>query len=418
MTSPAGAEVAVIGAGIIGLCCALNLQRAGCAVTLFDPNPPGSGASFGNTGLINADAHLPVAIPGMLRNVPRWLADPLGPVTVAPAYAIKAMPWLTRWLLASRAPAVRRGARALRALHSHNHEEYRRLLGAHYPGLIRNSGSVLLLTDLASRAERFGDVIRGELGVEAELLGPDELRALYPDMSPIIKRALFFARNGHTVSPTRLTSTLASLFGKEGGRVERRKVFAIERRADGGADVVAKGATFRASKVVVAAGARSRELLDPLGVKIPLETERGYHLHLTDPNVRLSVPLIYKARGLAMASMEDGLRLAGTVEIAGLDAPPNMRRAHALFNHAKTLFPGLAAASERAWMGFRPSLPDSVAAIGRAPKHEWLFVATGHGHDGMIGAPATGRLIAELVTGAEPHIDPAPYALHRFKGAR
>lgn len=418
MTASPTPNVAVVGAGIVGLCCALNLQRAGRAVTVFDPNPPGSGASFGNTGLINADAHLPVAIPGMLRNVPRWIADPLGPVTVAPAYAFKAAPWLIRWLLASREPAVRRGAGALHALHRRNHEEYRRLLGAHYPGLIRNSGSVLLLPDLPGRAERFGSTIRSELGIEARTLGPDDLRALYPGMSPIVRHALFFPRNGHTVSPARLTSTLACLFATQGGRLERRKVLALDRGAGEGARVVADGATYPASQVVVAAGARSRELLDPLSVRIPLETERGYHLHLTDTNVQLPVPLIYKARGLAMTSMEDGLRLAGTVEIAGLEAPPNMRRAYALKQHAIALFPGLAAGGESAWMGFRPSLPDSVAAIGRAPRHAWLFVATGHGHDGMSGAPATGRLVAELLTGTKPHIDPAPYGLDRFRGAR
>jgi len=410
--------VAVVGAGIVGLCCALHLRRAGREVTIFDPNPPGSGASFGNTGLINADAHLPVAIPGMLRNVPRWLLDPLGAVSVAPRYALTAAPWLIQWLLASREPVALRGARALRALHSRNHEEYRWLLGAQYPDLIRNSGSVLLLSDPPSRAERFADMVRGELGVEAQILDADELRALYPSMSPVVRRALFFARNGHTVSPSRLTSTLAALFTAEGGRFERRKVQALTPLADGGAQVVAEGATFAAAQVVVAAGARTRELLDPLGVRIPLETERGYHLHLTDPNLKLPVPLIYKARGLAMTSMEDGLRLAGTVEIAGLEAPPKMRRAHALIEHAKSLFPSLSAGSEKPWMGFRPSLPDSVAAIGPAPRHGWLFVATGHGHDGMIGAPATGRLISELLTGAQPHIDPAPYGLDRFRGAR
>jgi D-amino-acid dehydrogenase len=167
-------------------------------------------------------------------------------------------------------------------------------------------------------------------------------------------------------------------------------------------------------QVVVAAGATSRALLDPLGVRIPLETERGYHLHLTNPNVELQVPLIFRARGLAMASQEDGLRLAGTVEIAGLEAPPNMGRAKALLAHARALFPDLEFDGQSPWMGFRPSLPDSVAAIGRAPAHNWLFVAVGHGHDGMIGAPATGRLISELLTDTKPHIDPRPYGLERF----
>jgi D-amino-acid dehydrogenase len=416
-SGPNTGSVAVIGAGIVGLACALNLQRAGCTVTIFDPNPPGRGASFGNTGLINADAHMPVAIPGMLRNVPRWLADPMGPVTVRPRYALKAAPWLFRWLLASRASEARRNGRALRALHTHNHEEYRRLLGPRYGDLIRSLGSVLLLDDLPGAAERFGAALRDELGVQADLIGSDDLRQLYPDMAPVIRRALFFPRNGNTVSPTRLTATLAELFVEAGGRFDRRHVARVQ-PANDGIELFPAGSSVRTAIAVVAAGAHSRTLLDPLGVRIPLETERGYHLHLSGPNVTLRVPLIYKARGMAMTSMEDGLRLAGTVEIGGLDAAPDLRRAHALLGHARILFPHLAAGSESPWMGFRPSLPDSVAAIGPAPRIPRLFVATGHGHDGMIGAPATGRLIAELVTGAPPHIDPAPYSLQRFRGAR
>jgi len=162
------------------------------------------------------------------------------------------------------------------------------------------------------------------------------------------------------------------------------------------------------------AGAWSKTLLDPLGVRIPLKTERGYHLQLGAPSIPLALPVIHRALGLAITSMAEGLRLAGTVEIAGLDASPDETRATVLRSHLDELFPGIEAQTRRLWMGFRPSLPDSVAAIGPAAQHPGLFVAVGHGHDGMIGAPSTGRLIAEMVAGVAPYIAAAPYSLARF----
>jgi D-amino-acid dehydrogenase len=173
-------------------------------------------------------------------------------------------------------------------------------------------------------------------------------------------------------------------------------------------------ANRRADIVVVAAGAWSNRLLKPLGAGLPLETERGYHLMLPSPSVELQMPVQMKNRGFAMSPMEHGLRLAGTVEIAGLEAPPDERRARILLTHARALFPDLKGGEPTIWMGYRPSLPDSVPAIGRAKNHAGLFVATGHGHTGMIGGGSTGRLLAEQIVGTPPHIDPMPYSPTRF----
>ena len=408
-------DVAVVGAGIIGLSCAAWLQRHGRAPVLFDAAGLANGASFGTAGLINGDAHLPVALPGMIWRVPGWLRDPHGPVRVRPSYLPRAAPWLLRWLLASRPAAARRGARALHALHRGVFEGYRTMLGeAAFGQLLRQSGGVVLARgERPGKDELFANAIRDELGIGCETLGPERLRELFPGIAPFAKRGLLFPNNGYTLSPHRLVEALFDRIVAERGVLRQERVLKLIPSGDGW-QLLTSRANVIARTVVVCAGAWSRSLLDPLGARIPLDTERGYHLQLGTPSIPIALPIIHRARGLAITPMAEGLRLAGTVEIAGLEAPPDETRAIVLRRHLDELFPGIEADTRRLWMGFRPSLPDSVAAIGPVARHPGLFAAVGHGHDGMIGAPSSGRLIAELVTGARPHLDPAPYGLSRF----
>ena len=409
-------DVAVIGAGIIGLSCAAWLQRSGRKPVLFDAAGVANGASFGTAGLINGDAYLPVALPGMIWRVPGWLRDPHGPVRVRPGYLPRAAPWLVKWLLASRPAAVLRSARALHSLHAQVFDGYRTLLGeASFGQLLRQSGGVVLARgEQPGKDELLANAIRDQLGIVCETLGPERLRELFPGIAPFARRGLLFPNNGYTLSPHRLVDTLFERIVTDGGALRQERVLKLIPQDDGWQLLTSK-ANVVAQTVVVCAGAWSRSLLDPLGARIPLETERGYHLQLGTPSIPIALPIIHRARGLAITPMAEGLRLAGTVEIAGLDAPPDETRSLVLRHHLDELFPGIEAETRRLWMGFRPSLPDSVAAIGPVARRPGLFAAVGHGHDGMIGAPSTGRLIAELVTGARSHIDPAPYGLTRFK---
>ncbi len=408
-------DVAVVGAGVIGLSCARWLQEHGRAPVLFDAAGLANGASFGTAGLINGDAHLPVALPGMLRRVPGWLMDPHGPIRVRPTYLPRAMPWLLQWVLASRANAARRGARALHALHRGVFDGYRTLLGeTAFAELLRQSGGVVIARGTRpGKDELLANTIRDELGIGCETLGPERLRELFPGIAPFATRGLLFPNNGYTLSPHRLVDALFDGFTARGGELRHERVLKLIPHIDGWQLMTSK-ANVVARTVVVCAGAWSKTLLNPLGVRIPLETERGYHLQLGTPSIPIALPIIHRGRGLAITPMAEGLRLAGTVEIAGLDAPPDETRAIVLRRHLDELFPGMQAETQRLWMGFRPSLPDSVAAVGRSARHPRLFVAVGHGHDGMIGAPSTGRLIAELATDLPTHIDHAPYSLARF----
>ncbi|MEO8937262.1 MAG: FAD-binding oxidoreductase [Burkholderiaceae bacterium] len=413
---PVHRAIAVAGAGIVGLCAALILQREGHAVTVYDPLPPGGGASFGNAGLLSIDSCVPIALPGMLREVPRWLSDSQGPLALKPAYALRALPWLLRWIRAGRMPQVRAASDALCAMHETALDQYRALLGpSHFSELIRTTGQVHVWEgEHEGAGDRIARELRDRHGIPTEPLDADQLHEMIPQLSPRIRRGLFFPRNGHTVGPQRMVQVLAALLEQAGGRLRHEKVLKIIPQSETRYRVLTNVGDRVHDGVVVACGAWSRELLAPLGTSIPLDTERGYHVSLQGPSFDLPIPVVHKDRGFAATAMETGLRIAGTVEIGGLELPPDERRANALLHHAQSLFPSLRFQTHSMWMGFRPSMPDSLPVIDRVPNHPGIFVACGHGHFGMTAAPMTGRLLARLVQGRTPEIDPLPYRISRF----
>ncbi len=321
-------EAVVIGAGVAGLSTALYLRRAGMNVAVLDPLPPAGGASFGNAGLLSPETAVPIALPGMLAKVPGWLRDPLGPLSLRPSYLPKAMPWLMRWIKSGRMARVLEISDAMRALHREALICWQELLGPElYRDLIRPSGQVHVWESEAETATaRIERQLRERQGIEAQMLHADDLRQMFPGIAREITRGLLVPGNGFTVSPQRSVRSLGALFAQEGGTLINERVMKLV-PADGGKWMVMTNTANRmADHVVVAAGAWSRQLLDPLGIKVPLETERGYHAMLFDPEMVPAIPITNKTRGFAVTPMEDGLRVAGTVEIAGLDAPPNEER--------------------------------------------------------------------------------------------
>jgi len=406
----------VIGAGVAGLSTALYLQRASRAVTVIDPLPPGSGASFGNAGLISADTSVPIALPGMLRKVPGWLSDPLGPLSIDPRYFLKALPWLLRWIEAGRMPRVLQISDAMRDLHRTTFECWKELLGpSRFFELIRPVGQVHVWeTNDETPAAKLERSLRKRQGIRAEPLTADDLRQLFPGIARSVVRGMLIPGNGFTVNPQRLVGVMAELLVDAGGSLAPERVMKIIPREEGGYTVMTNTAWRSAKEVVIAAGAWSRQLLDPLGVRIPLETERGYHAMLTSPGISLKMPISNKTRAFGVTPMEHGLRVAGTVEIAGLDAPPNERRAKVLLQHVRGMFPQVDIGEHRFWMGFRPSTPDSLPILGAAPGLPGLYLALGHGHFGMTGGPPSGKLIARLIMGDRSEIDTSQYAPIRF----
>lgn len=405
----------VLGAGVAGLSTALYLQRSGHKVCVIDPLPPASGTSYGNAGLISKDTAVPIALPGMLGKVPGWLMNREGPLVVRPSYLPRALPWLLRWIEASRMQRVLQISDAMRALHRDSLTCWRELLGNDlYADLIRPVGQVRIWEGGGSESQ-IELLIAQRHGIRAEPLDADALRQIYPEISPSISKGLLIPGNAYTVNPQRLVQTLGQLLVAAGGEiVAERALKIIPNGGAAGFMIMTNVANRSAPRVVVATGAWTRDLLDPLGIKVPLETERGYHAMMPAPNITLRIPMSVKNRGFGLTSMENGLRAGGTVEIGGLLAAPDERRAKVLVEHAKRIFPTLQCGAPTFWMGHRPSTPDSLPILGATPGQPGLFLAFGHGHFGMTGGPPSARLVSQLINGAPPSIDPAPYSCGRF----
>ena len=412
--------VVVIGAGIVGLACATYLQRDGRKVVVLDPGGPGEGASYGNAGGLNGSSIVPVAMPGVLAKVPHWLLDPEGPLSIRLRYLPQLLPWLYRFVRAGRPALVREQARALRGLLAPTVDMHRELAASVGAGdLIQRSGLLIVYRGEASfAADAAANRLRAENGVKIDELNQDELRQIEPTLSPAYTRARFISENGYCRNPLRLSRALAEAFVANGGEIRRERAegFAF---VDGKVEaVLTSTGPIPAAAVVLAAGAHSKPLAARLGEKVPLDTERGYHAMIKAPEVAPRLPIMDAEAKFVATPMEDGLRMAGTVEFAGLKAPPDWRRARILLRHGQAMFPGLprTVSEDRValWMGFRPSMPDSLPVIGPTRRHANAFLAFGHGHVGLIGAPMTGRALADLIAGRPPAIDLAPFSATRF----
>ena len=416
MSTP-GSPVTVIGAGIIGLCCARWLQRGGHAVTVIDPVAPGESCSFGNAGIISKTSVVPLAMPGTLAKVPGWLIDPLGPLVVRWPYMPRAAPWLLRLLAASRRSRVAVIADALAALNAPTLDAYGELLGAaDFADLIRHDGVINAyetVADLEADAEAWD--MRRARGANFERFDGGALRELEPALNPDIPCAMLVKDTAHSINPLRLVKTLAERFVGDGGAILESRVERVE-CGDGKPRALhlEGGARLPVETLVIAAGAWSRRLSSRLGSAPPLEAERGYHVTIADAGIALKRPVSLSSRGFYATPMELGLRIAGTVEFGGVDAPPDYRRADILLDHGRFLLPGLRAGGVSRWMGCRPSLPDSLPVIGRSPHYEQLYYAFGHGHLGLTEGAITGKLIAEMIAGKPTSIDLTPYRIDRF----
>ncbi|MES2784353.1 MAG: FAD-dependent oxidoreductase [Pseudomonadota bacterium] len=407
-------QVTVIGAGIVGASTALELQRAGFSVRLLDACGPGEGCSYGNAGGISPGSIVPAATPGMLKKIPKWLIDPDGPLAVRWGYFPRALPWLVRWVREGRLDRLKRNSAALVAMNSAPWEGYRELLTAsQFDDLMRVSGHLLAWRS-AKPADGIARELRERAGVAMSVLDEAQLRELEPAIAPEYRSALLLPGNGYTVNPERLVKTITANLVAAGGTFVRRRVLGFENGASGPRTLFTDCGTLTTGKVVLAAGAWSSELAGQLGIRVPLEAERGYHIMLDAPNVKLKIPVLDAERRFMVTPMERGLCVAGTVEIAGVDAPADYSRSNKLFEQARRLLPGLPSEGTSSWMGMRPSMPDSLPVVDRHPELSDVFFAFGHGHLGMTAAPRTARLVADLVTGRPPCIDPLPYRVGRF----
>lgn len=414
--SGSNGHVTVIGAGIVGVSSAAFLQREGYSVTVVDRLDPGLGTSFGNAGSVSPSAILPVAMPGMMKKVPGWLLDPLGPLTIRWSY----LPWITPWLLrflshGSREEAAR-VATAMRSLMETVFDDYSDLLeGDTFKQLIRQNGCLYIYENREElQAAKWSLDLRRNLGAVMEEIGGDEIRQLEPALNKRFDVGIFAPENGSTIDPHLLVRAIADQVRRNGGSIVKADVKDIELGPQGPVALETSAGRLPVDRLVLAAGAWSSPLARKLGAKVPLETQRGYHVTFSDPRIDVRRTVMWNKRSVFVNPMDCGLRIAGTVELAGLKAPPNYARADKLASIAAEMFPELNAAEQSKWMGHRPCLPDSLPVIDRSPRFANTVFAFGHQHVGICSGGPTGRHVAALMAGKTPRIDLTPFSVKRF----
>ncbi|WP_292137938.1 FAD-binding oxidoreductase, partial [Mesorhizobium sp.] len=411
-----GLDIAIIGGGIIGICAAASLAEAGRRVTVFDRTGICEETSSGNAAAFAFSDVLPLAHKGMIRQLPKWLADPLGPLSIPPAYLPRLLPWLIRFWRAG-APGKYEASLAAQA-------GMMKLAEAEWMGLLDRSGTRSMLREDGSlelyeseaefQAGLPGWAARERFGIGFRHVEGEELAALQPGLSPRFIKGTFVPGWKTVADPKLLGKAVWAYAQSKGARFEMARIGQVAADQDGATLTLADGTTRQARHLVVAAGAWSHLLAKQLGDRIPLETERGYNTTLPTSAFDVKRMLIFSGHGFVVTPLATGLRVGGAVELGGIERPPNYARSKALLQKAQKFLPGLDPSGGREWMGFRPSLPDSVPVIGGAPGKRSVVYAFGHGHLGLTQAAATGRLIRDLVLGQTPPIDLAPFSPQRF----
>jgi len=409
-------HVAVIGAGIVGVCTALYLQHDGHRVTLIDRLGPGEGTSKGNGAVIAAESCVPVATPGILWRVPGMLMDPLGPLAIRWRYLPKLAPWLWEFVKASSPKRVEEISIALRPLLVQAVESYVPLLkSAGIEDMLRRTGWLGVYEFEKKFAAAQADLaLQRRRGVQMEVLPAEEIRQFEPSLAPIYKHAVYFPENAYVTNNYRLVQALAESLVRNGGTLLREEVRDFALGPHGPTHVITDKGHHAVDAVALTGGAWSKALAVKLGHRPLLDTERGYHVMFPNPGVTPRLPVYSGDYSFAATPLEHGLRIAGTVELGGLEAPPNYARARVLLERGRRMFPQLEEAGKTEWMGFRPSMPDSVPVISGSSRTPNAFFSFGHGHIGLTLGAVTGRVMADLVAGRDPGLDMRPYRIDRF----
>ncbi|MDO9525110.1 MAG: FAD-dependent oxidoreductase [Gemmobacter sp.] len=407
------AEIAVIGAGVVGLAIALRLAQEGRSVIVIDPAEPGSGASYGNAGTIADYAVMPVGSPAVLRNLPSLLLNRNSPLAIRQAAIASLAPWLLRFAVQSLPAATLRNADAIARLTADSCAMWEELaveIGG--TALLQRRGALYVYASASAfRAAESDMEFRREKGVTVDLVDAAGVAALEPGLPPRAGGA-FFPNAVSMSDPGRMVGLLAEAAFAAGVRHVRAQADGFSR---GAAKITVTGPRLQVSvrRVVIAAGAHSRDLARAAGDRVPLDTERGYHLEWDMPVAPVTRPVCPTERGFYLCPMAGRLRVAGTVELGGLTSPPSPHRLKRLEDGARALFPDLPA-PDRTWMGFRPSMPDSVPVIGPSRAGPDVYHAYGHGHIGLTLAPVTARIIADMIAGRKPDRDVSAALPSRF----
>ena len=408
-------SVGVIGAGIQGVCISLCLIKKGFKVTLIDREDPGKeSASYGNAGHFSPYASVPINRPDILTDVPSMLFNSTGPLAIKWSYVPKMIPWIFKFIKNCTKKKMMHTAKYMHQILDLALPAYDELFEEiDISGLVENKGIIYFWTDKDLKSRELEINIRKELGVKQQLLKPHEIHDLEPHIKQIYHGGVLYPQARHTRNPKKILLKLFDLFIKRGGRFEKKNVQSISYGEDNKPVIKTDLDFFKFDKAVIACGAFSKKITDKLDEKIPMETERGYHVHFKNHDHLLSRPVIFLNRGFGITPMEQGLRVVGTVEFGGLDNPLSKKRILNLVNNAKYLFPELKEHHDE-WLGFRPTLPDFLPVIGPSKKNKNLFYSFGHNHLGWTLGAISGKIISKMIAEENTNLDLSPYNSLRF----
>ncbi len=407
-------KIGVIGAGIQGVSNALFLQKKGFNVTLFDRDEPGSpAASYGNAGHFSPYACCPLNRPDILADVPAMLLSSFGPLALKWNYVPKMIPWFVKFILNSTKEKMMHTAINMHQILNLALPAYDELFDEiDLDGLVENKGILYIWNDKNLKSRELEIKVREELGVEQQLVNKQEIHDLEPHIKPIYHAGVYYPYARHARNPKKILLKLFNLFMKKGG--DFKKINIQEIKFENEKPIFkTEVQSFSFDKIVIACGAFSKKLTDKLDEKIPLDTERGYHVHFKNCDHLLSRPVIFSNRGFGITPMEQGLRVVGTVEFGGLKNPLSKSRIKNLITNAKYILGDLPE-HEDEWLGFRPSLPDFLPVIGPSKNHKNVFYCFGHHHLGWTLGPISGKIISSMIAGDNTNLNLSPYSSLRF----
>jgi len=407
-------KVGIVGAGIQGVCSALFLQKKGYQVTLFDRDEPGgNSASYGNAGHFSPYASVPLNRTDVLTDVPAMLLSSRGPLALKWNYVSKMIPWFLKFLLNCRKEKMMHTAKNMHQILNQSLPAFDELFeNIDLEGLVENKGVLYIWTDQNLKSRELENKIREELGVKQQLLNPKEIHDLEPNIKPFYHGGVFYDYARHTRNPKKILIKLLDNFIEKGGKFLKLNIQKVD--FDGEKPVLRSEAQrFIFDKLVIACGAFSKKLTDMLYENIPLDTERGYHVHFKDCEHLISRPVVYANRGFGITPMEQGLRVVGTVEFGGLNNSLSKSRVKNLILNAKDMLDGLPEHKDE-WLGFRPSLPDFLPIIGPSKNYKNVFYSFGHHHLGWTLGAISGKIISKMIAGENINLDLQPYNSIRF----
>ena len=407
-------KIGIIGAGIQGVCNALFLQKKGYEVTLFDKDEPGNhSASYGNAGHFSPYASIPLNRPDILTDVPAMLLSSSGPLALKWNYVHKMIPWFLKFLKNCTTKNMMHTAKYMHQILDLALPAYDELFDqVDLSGLVENKGIMYIWNDKNLKSRELEINIRNEIGAEQQLLNQKEIHDLEPNIKKIYHAGVFYKKARHAKNPKKILLKLFDLFLKKNGKFLKLNIQDITFNNEK-PTIKSEAQQFIFDRVVIACGAFSKKLTDKLDEKIPLDTERGYHIHFKGCEHLISRPVVFQNRGFGMTPMQQGLRVVGTVEFGGLENPASKGRIKNLINNAKYLLDGLPE-HEDEWLGFRPTLPDYLPVIGPSKNYKNIFYSFGHHHLGWTLAAISGKMISNMIADKKTNLNLEPYSSKRF----